>query len=241
MDKPLSEKVTELIKKQHVHMRPKAYFVMGSILLGAGLVASLLVAIFFVSVIIFRLRVNTPFAYLSNHGGLAPFLENIPWAPLIIALVGVAGGILIMKKFDFSYRHAFLGIVGGVILSIGIIGLIFDTVGLPEEAEKVEPLQPFLHMQYEDDSWVSGTIISLESEMFEVGTPNGIQFTILYDSQTEIIPDTPLQNGEWVQIIGERDDDEFEADQIMHRSTPRRNPGPLYLNTNQYHRYNYTK
>lgn len=239
MDKPLSEKISNIIKQRHVHMRPRAYFVIGSVLLGAGLVASLLVAVFFVSVIIFRLRTNAPFMYLQNHGGLSPFLGNIPWVPFIIALVGISGGILIMKKFDFSYRHAFLGIAGGVILSIGVVGLIVDTVGLPEQAEKIRPLQPFLHMEYADDSWVSGTILYLESDSLEVGTPNGVQFTVLYDSQTEIIPDSPLQNGEWVQVIGERDDDEFEADQIMHRSTPRRSPGPLYLNVNQYPRYNY--
>lgn len=239
MDKPLSEKISAIIKQQHVHMRPRAYFIIGSVLLGAGLVASLLVAIFFVSVIIFRLRVNAPFSYLGDHGNLGLFAQNIPWIPIVIAIIGVTGGIIIMKKFDFSYRHAFLGIAGGVILSIGVVGLLFDTVGLPEQAEKVRPLQPFLHMEYADDSWVSGTILYLESNSLEVGTPNGTQFTILYDSQTDIIPDTPLQNGEWVQIIGERDDDEFEADQIMHRSTPRRNPGPFSPNTNQYPRYNY--
>jgi len=230
MDKSLAEKVSELIKKQHVHMRPKAYFVFGSILLGVGLVSSLLVAVFFVSVIIFRLRVNTPFAYLGNQAGLTPFLENIPWAPIIIALIGVTGGILIMKKFDFSYRHAFLGISGGIILSIGVLGIIVDTAGLPEQAENIHPLQPFMHMRYENDSWVSGTIIQTQPELLFVGTPSGSQFTVFFDSGTNIIPDTQMRNGEWVQIIGERQDSQFYAEEIMHRATPRRDPGPFPMN-----------
>lgn len=238
-DKTLAEKISERIKQQHLHMRPRAYFIAGSVLLGAGLVATLLVAVFFVGVIIFRLRVNGAFTYLNGPGGFAPFIDNIPWVPLVIALVGIGGGILIMKKFEFSYKHAFLGIAGGAILSIGVLGIVIDTAGLPERAENVTPLRPLLHMKYSNNSWLAGTIIWINADNLGVGTPNGTSFTVLYTPDTIIIPDTPMMNGEWVRVIGEQENETFNAEEIMHQSTPRHNPGPLPINRGGFFKYEY--
>jgi len=229
-NKSLAEKISQRIHEQHLHMRPRAYFIAGSVLLGAGFVSALLVAVFFVGVIVYRIRVNGPFGYLQGPNGWAPFLENIPWIPIVIALIGIGGGVLIMKKFEFSYKHAFLGIAGGVIISIGILGIVIDTTGLPERAEDLTPLRPLLHSKYSNDSWVAGTIVWINNNSVGVGTPNGLSYTVIYTANTIIIPDTALIAGEWVRIIGERENDSFQADEIMHQPTPRRNPGKALLN-----------
>ncbi|PIS41502.1 MAG: hypothetical protein COT25_02755 [Candidatus Kerfeldbacteria bacterium CG08_land_8_20_14_0_20_42_7] len=238
-NKTLAEKISERITQQHLCMRPRAYFIAGSILLGAGLVATLLVAIFFVGVIVFRLRVNGAFTYLNGQGGWAPFIDNVPWIPLAIALVGIGSGILIMKKFEFSYKHAFLGIAGGAVLSIGILGIVIDTVGLPEQAEDITPLRPLLHMRYSNDSWIAGTVIWINPNDLGVGTPSGTSFTVIYTPDTTIIPDTPMMNGEWVRVIGEQNNNIFNADEIMHQPTPRHNPGKLPINRGGVFKYEY--
>ena len=75
----LSQKIMKQIKKKHVKIRPRVYFISGSILLGIGLTGVITVSIFFINLVIFKLRLHGPFDYLLfGRFGLRPFFMVFP-------------------------------------------------------------------------------------------------------------------------------------------------------------------
>lgn len=59
----MAMRVMKEIHQKGVKMRPKIYFVLGSLLLGVGLAAALILAIFFINLVLFGQRLNQPFCF----------------------------------------------------------------------------------------------------------------------------------------------------------------------------------
>jgi len=57
-------------------------------------------------------------------------LASFPWWAPIIALIGILGGVFLLKKFDFSYKKNFLMIIIIFIGSVVIAGLVIDYLGI---------------------------------------------------------------------------------------------------------------
>ena len=117
--------VMEKIKSGKVEMKPRWYFVAGSILMTAGFVGLMAGAVFLVNLTIFLIRKRGP-----GYGRLEMMLDSFPfWIP-IVAVMGIILGIWMLKKYDFSYKKNFHLIIIGIITSIIIAGLFIDYLGL---------------------------------------------------------------------------------------------------------------
>ncbi len=107
-------------------MRPKIYFIFGSIFIFLGLVASGLTAVFIVSLMRFVIR---------SHGPMGQFrfeelLTSFPvWIPLV-AILALFLGVALLRQFDFSYKKNFLIFVLGFVLAVIATGFILDMTGL---------------------------------------------------------------------------------------------------------------
>lgn len=117
----------EKIKKDEIKMKPKWYFVLGSILLFLGFLSATVFSIFFVNFLFFILRKHYGPMYQYR---LQFILSNFPWWILAVALIGIIAGIKLLKNYDFSYKKNFLLIVVGYILSIILAGFIIDFFNL---------------------------------------------------------------------------------------------------------------
>ncbi|MFC1687128.1 hypothetical protein ACFL0L_00930 [Patescibacteria group bacterium] len=220
--KSLADTIDESIKQHKISMRPKAFFIVGSVAFGIGLAASALVTIFFVGVITFRMRVHTPFEFLGAGGrGYEAFIANIPWIPLLIAIVGISVGIILIKKYDFSYKRAFVGVVAGFVVTLVACGFFADAVGIPERADSFGPLKPFTQQKYSNGQWAIGTVQDISDSRLILKAPRGEMIVVEIDNETVIKPQKNIQEGEWIKVIGEMKDDIFYADHIMHGVPPR--------------------
>jgi len=127
MDKVLSGKIK---------MKPKWYFVAGSALSVAGLAGLVVTATFCVNLLLFLLRKQGPGIYR-----LELMLDSFSvWLP-ILALVSIIGGIVMLKKFDFSYKKNFKVIILGLILSIVAGAFLIDATGLSDLWSKKGPFK----------------------------------------------------------------------------------------------------
>lgn len=107
----LTKKIMKEIRQKKVKMRPRIYFIAGSLLLSIGLAGTTILAIFFINLVLFRLRIHQPFGFLIlGRPGLRPFLLTFPWLSLLVALGGIIGGRALLKKYDISYKKKLLGI-----------------------------------------------------------------------------------------------------------------------------------
>lgn len=228
-NKPLADRISEQIKSNKVKMKPRGYFLAGSLILGIGLAGVITVALFFIGVMVFRFRVHAPFEYLRlGSGGLTPFFHNLPWIPLLISVIGILAGLYMIKRFNIGYRYAFFGVAIGFVVTLAVFGLILDVAGLPEKVQDVQPFQSFFQKKYQGDNWVVGLVESIDEDQLIIIQPDGIRILITTDNNTTIKPPIEIKAGEIIRVIGCIEDDQFVAEAIRHGEPPR--GGPFNLN-----------
>ncbi|MBU0707135.1 hypothetical protein KKG41_02050 [Patescibacteria group bacterium] len=226
-NKPIADKISEKIASHQIKMKPKAYFITGSVLLGAGIAAGVMIAMFFVSIAVFRFRVHEPFDYLKmGRPGFMPFLHNFPWIPMLIAVVGIIAGLYLIKRFNIGYRQAFVGIVAGFIVAAVGFGLAIDASGLPERVQGSKPFKPFFQENYSGENWVVGMVEEIADDQLTITQPEGKTTIITIENTTIIKPRTEITNGEIIKVLGQQKNGEYFAEAVFHGSPPRGGPFP---------------
>ena len=114
------------IKKDHIAMKPRWYFVLGTSALVVGLVGLSIVLVFLVNLTVFSLRTHGPMGDMRYQQLLASF----PWWIPLIVVVGLGLGIFLLKKYDFSYKKNFLLVILGFIAVILLSGIVADALGI---------------------------------------------------------------------------------------------------------------
>lgn len=149
----VEQKVMEKILSNKIKMKPKWYFVLGSLLSVAGLSGLFVVATFSINILLF----------LAHKRGLGIrrleyMLESFPmWLP-ILAVFAIAGGIYMLKKFEFSYKANFKLVSLGFVLSIFTAALLIHLSGLNEVWSKRGPMKNFYERKiYKDKKWHQNT------------------------------------------------------------------------------------
>lgn len=144
--KKMSESVMQKIHTEHITMRPKVYFVLGSILTFIGLVASVLVSVFLFGLLRFSLR---------SHGPMGEYrwdqlLNTFPWWAVVVAFLSITVGIWFIRKYDFSYKLDIRIVIVGFILALFVAGWIFDMIGLNDTLSRRGPMKKMMQ-QYVSD------------------------------------------------------------------------------------------
>ena len=150
-NKDLSQKVMQEIKSREIKMRPRLYFVGGSVLLGLGLAGAIIIAVFFLNLFVFRLRILGPWNYLQfGRPGLRPFLTNFPWTVLLVSVVGIVAGLTLLKRYEFSYKKNFLVLTIVLVTVIGVLGFLLDRVGFNERIAPRRHMRPFYRNYFDN-------------------------------------------------------------------------------------------
>lgn len=136
------------IHEEKIKMRPKAYFIFGSILTFVGLVSSVVVSVFLVGLIRFSLRTHGPMASYR----LDQLLSSFPWWAPVLAIVGLVAGIWLLRKYDFSFKVNFKVVIIGFILAVIVGGWIIDSVGLNDVLIRRGPMQGMMRQYMQDNN-----------------------------------------------------------------------------------------
>ena len=124
MSKPtinIKKSVLSVVQSGGVTMRPRWHFILGTTLSAIGITISAALSLLAIHLLRFRL----------THPGIGAarkldfILNNLPWYIPVFALVGLLGGYLLLRRYDFSYRKNF-----GYILLAVLIGLILGSYTL---------------------------------------------------------------------------------------------------------------
>lgn len=143
----IKDKVMTEIRQNKLKMKPRAYFVIGSLLTLTGLMFSIATSVFFLGLTRFAFRGR---GFIGRYR-LDIWLDNFPWWAPVLGILGLAAGIYILKKYDFSYRKNFLHIVILFVISVLLAGWIIDLTGLNDALVRHGPMQGIMH-QYIQDS-----------------------------------------------------------------------------------------
>ena len=163
--KNITENVMGQIHRGKIKMRPKIYFIIGSILTFIGLVFSIITSIFFTGLLRFSLRTHGPMGQYK----LEQMILNFPWWIAIMAVIGLVLGIWLIQQYDFSYKKNPLIIIMGFILAVVFAGWVIDMTGLNDTIFRYGPMK-----------WMMGNYFQVNSTP---GNPQGgmMQGSIQYD------------------------------------------------------------
>ncbi len=144
----IAEDVMTQIMSNKIVMKPRWYYVLGTVLSLVGLICSSFVAIFLTNLTIFMLKQHGP----NGSWRLQQILESFPfWVP-ILAVVGMVGGVWLLKKYDFSYQKNFKSIIGIFVATILLTAALLDYTGLSSFWMKKEPMRRFYQQQNNSDT-----------------------------------------------------------------------------------------
>lgn len=227
----LAENVMTEIKERDVKMRPRIYFVVGSVLLGVGLTLALVTASFLVNLISFRLRMDRPYDYLHfGQHGIQPFLAMFPWL-LILTIVGlVVVGIYFLKRYEFSYKHNFAAITIIIVTAIIVSSVIIDRIGVNRFLEGARPFQRLYLAHHPGQNWVLGDVIEVREHQIMIDPwvrRNGDGVVVIWNTDTKLPFGHDFKVGESIRAFGEWQDSVLHAHGIskgkLHRPivTPR--------------------
>jgi len=133
----INKNIMSQIKSGQLKMKPRWYFVLGSILTLLGLLGITFAVIFLTNLTIFLLNrpgfVNSfRFDYLLNSFPL--------WVPTG-AIIGMIIGLILLKRYDFSYRHNFRIILIFIIAAIISSSYLLNSLGLNQNLSTHTPLR----------------------------------------------------------------------------------------------------
>jgi hypothetical protein len=147
----ITDNIMDQIHEEKIKMRPRAYFILGSILTFVGLVSSVVLSVFLVGLIRFSLRTHGPMASYR----VDQILSSFPWWAPVLAIVGLVAGIWLLRKYDFSFKVNFKIVIVGFILAVIVGGWIIDSVGLNDVLIRKGPMQGMMR-QYMQDNNIQG-------------------------------------------------------------------------------------
>lgn len=135
----LEKAVMAKVNSSEISMKPRWYFIAGSFLIMAGLIGFSILAIFLTNLTLFLLRQHGP----MGQWKLQLILNGFSWWIPIFAILGIIGGIRLLKKYDFSYKKSFWLIILGFITSIILAAFILDYSGLNDTWSRQGPMRRF--------------------------------------------------------------------------------------------------
>jgi len=135
--KNITENVMDQIHQGKVKMKPRAYFVVGSILTFVGLVFSVVVSTFFVGLIRFSLRAHGPMGQYRFD----QLMSSFPWWAVVLSILGLCIGIWLIRRYDFSYKKNPWIIIIGFILAVIVAGWVVDMTGLNDTMFRYGPMR----------------------------------------------------------------------------------------------------
>lgn len=117
----LKTNVIQAVEDGAVTMRPRAFFVVGSVLSFLGILVSSSVLVFALYLARFALTHPGPGAERK----LTLVVTSLPWYIPALAVASLIGGLYLLRRYDFSYKKNF-----GYILAIIVAGLWLGSAAL---------------------------------------------------------------------------------------------------------------
>jgi len=140
----ITKEVMSKIERGQLKMRPKWMFVVGSVALVLGVIGTYVLSVFLVSLISFSLRTHGPMGAIRYQ----QLLDNFPLWAVGLAIVGTVTGIVLLKRFEFSYKNNFVLIVLVFIVAVLISGWLADYLGFDKVWVKQGQMRR-LYQQYD--------------------------------------------------------------------------------------------
>jgi hypothetical protein len=120
----IEKTVLEKIKAGKVSMKPRAYFILSSVIVGLVILLIILVTSFLISYALFAMQ-SSGKLFLLGFGvrGIFIFLSLFPWGTLLVEVVLITLLERILRQYPLGYKNPFF-----YVLSTSIVVIVFFAV-----------------------------------------------------------------------------------------------------------------
>ncbi|MEI6296558.1 MAG: hypothetical protein WCO84_02810 [bacterium] len=146
--KNIKDSVMDKINNGQVKMKPKVFFVIGSLLTFIGLVSSIITSVFLIAITRFFMRAHGPMGAVR----LDQLTSNFPWWAPVIAVISLLIGIKLLRYYDFSYKKNFAFIVFVFVLAVFVTGWVFDMTGLNDIWLQRGPMRGMMRQYFQTNN-----------------------------------------------------------------------------------------
>lgn len=116
------------IQTKNISMKPRIYFVIGTVLLVGVTSALLVLTIYSIGLLSFLVRQHGPMGQIR----LTELLASFPWWAGAAGLIGLGGILVLAKRVRFSYKYNFWMVALIMLVGMLVCGLLLDRSGLAQ-------------------------------------------------------------------------------------------------------------
>lgn len=200
----IEESVMSKVMSDDIEIRSKWHFTVVSLFLGAAFILSISIAVFFSLLLMNKLRIHGPFGFLFfGTYGTMPFFRTFPITIMIYLIISFISGLLLLKRYDISYKRSFIGISIALLSMIFILGFIFDFLNVPERIGAGRVLRKFQQERFVGNDWLIGEVVRSDNQSLIVATPDGITVRVRITPETLLPFGSLFRKGERIRAVGE--------------------------------------
>jgi hypothetical protein len=152
-NKPINieDKVMGEILEGKAKMKPKWMFLLGSAVFSFGIFALVVVLLFLFNLMAFSLRSHGPMGEIRFD----QIVSGFPWWAVVVAVIGVALGAMMLRRYNFSYKRNFVFILAVSLIGIFLLGIVSDYAGV-DRAWRERPMMRRMYERYDGGRGVRG-------------------------------------------------------------------------------------
>lgn len=215
IDKDIKHSVMDKIDKGEIRMHSKMYFWALSILLVASTTIFVVASAIMFSLARRDILVGRNLG-LHEFGpkGQSEFISSMPWLILIFGIIAVIAALLLVRKFEFSYRHGFYTVLAVVLVSVISLSLLASATGFDERAGRLPPLKPLqTFSRYAENRRLAGRVIEIDNSYRHalVADSSNHEVSLEWNDTTRFMHDDNIELGDEIVAFGEYRGDTFIA------------------------------
>lgn len=227
----VSQKVLEKIRTGRVKMKSKLLFVLEKLGIKSVFGLLLIIAILIISLMIFLIQQQSSSQFLGlSSKAIFPFLSDLPWSWLFIAIIFILLATVIFRKFTLAYRQTLKRSAFGLLATAIIIGSLLSLTGFHQAmAAKAAELdisllksvyRRALSCDFNQEYLLIGKVISIDKEnrTAEVITVGHQPMTIQLFSDTKIVARPEI--GDIFGAVGYKEGSLFYAQGVRRITLP---------------------
>lgn len=136
----------EQIHQKKISMKPRIYFVLGSIIIFISLITSIVTSVLLINLTFFSLRAHGPMGKFR----LDQMIDAFPWWAPFLALFGIILGIWLLRKYDFSYKFGTAYIASGLVLAVLLSAFIIYLLKWDDVWFRSKPMRGMMHRYWQN-------------------------------------------------------------------------------------------
>lgn len=215
----LEAKVMSKIKDEKISFRSRYLLLAQKLGLGGGFILSLVLAILFLNLAFFTMKVSGNLEFLSfGRIGILAFLESFPYHWILIGLAFFLAASIILSRYDISYKKPFKRILAALLILIFVAGIVLAVSGVNEVIEEKivrnkTPILSFFYRRMEAlcKNGLVGEITEIRSDGLVVETGDKRKVFVELTEDTLLPEGSDPKIGERICVVGKWDKENFRA------------------------------